>query len=643
MNNYSGFITKLELENRFHKKDFFVYGISVDFEEFWNGCVLQSHIKGFIDTYKYGCKYRGKNVISPQQYVERRENIPIIIMAYRYALEIKKNLETLGLVFSKDFFIYDDDFIFHPDQITKNFIRLNEKRFSSYKVSKDNSKSKILIPFDNKHYPDQFLSVAYAANYYAKETNSLIYAFFRYGGQYTNAINNMKRIYHSLNTIDIVKNTLSVTQKQVVKDLSENIWKSIHTWTDWKKITVKGICFGTTILRDMMRMTVPPFEPDDEKNKPFLESAISNIVFWSDFFNSNDIKLVFLSDGVCWEGYIRDIAISKGIPTYSTDSGVTRMTIDFNYGQPFPYFRRFWDELTEDEKQRGLSWAKKKLDRRIMGTDAMLELENQKDMNVFACARKDRILEDNDKAKILICPHIFEEDSLSAGEFLFDNSYISWLTHLGDLSEMTPNHDWYLKMHPSASKRDFIIMDKLLARYPRIKRLERNVSPKQLKEEGLSAALTIYGTITYEYPLIGINVIACGNYPGVSFDYAYNPKTIEEYDNLILNARNLPPRGNLEGIYQCYAMNYLYYDWDSFHVPINLCDSPEFYMNRQQLHVISRDNGTWKYKVYMDECTDERHEQIMKNIPNILAKADSWRPDVFYKKKAICSQTQPYS
>ena len=93
---------------------------------------------------------------------------------------------------------------------------------------------------------------------------------------------------------------------------------------------------------------------------------------------------------------------------------------------------------------------------------------------------------------------------------------------------------------------------------------------------------------------------------------------------------------NADDVYKFYAITYLYYNWDDFHIQLNLADNPEFYMCRQQLYTIDRDNGTWKYKVYMDECTDERHEQIMKSIPDILAKANSWRPDIFYKKKDIC-------
>lgn len=632
--NKKGYINKQELTNLFAGKEIFVYGVGVDSEVFLNDYDHRISVKGFVDSYRFGNEYLGKKVISPEQYFDNFKNIPLVVMVVRYVSEICKQLEKMGLRFSHDFFVYDNDFCFHPDQITEDFIKFNEKRWKPYKVVGKTNRKIVLIPFDMRHSAYDLIRSAYISNYDAKETDAQIFAYMRYGIAYENASENFKRIYQSLNVTEIVNTCLSVKQKEIVKELVNTIWGRIHTWADWNSITIYGISFGYTILGHMMRHIIPPLDANDEKLKSFLETAIECIIFWYDFFNSYDVQLVMLGDGVDWDGYIREIAISHGVPTYSSTEGIVRMFSNFNYGKPFPYFKSFWSELSEDEKRNGIEWARQQLNKRISGAESRLEV--QSDRNVFSCLRQEHILEKSNRTKILICPHIFEEDSLQNGEFLFDNSYISWLTHLGDLSERTPDYEWYLKMHPAASKRDFIIMDKLLERYPRIRKLDSDISPRQLKDEGISVALTIGGTIAYEYPSIGIEVITCGNYPGISFNFAWAPKTVEEYDSLIMNAERILHKNNLEETYKFYAMRYLYYDWESWRIQLDIVDNKCFYMTHWQLRTIGLDNGTWKYKVYMDECTDKRHEQIMKSIPDILAKADSWRPDVFYKKKTIC-------
>lgn len=627
------YLTRQQLISRFTGKDIFIYGTGSDAFKFMKNLDLGITVKGFVDTYGFGEKFFDYDVISPVQYVKVHKKNPIIIMSRKYEDEIKTTLEKLGVIFGQEGYIYNESF--DPTFDIESFIRFNEQRWRPYKSNTHDSKDLILIPFGNIHYPYCLMNAVGAANYYAKKTGALIYAYNRMNEENINGT--VKKIYESLNVADIISVRLTESQQNKVKTLSEKTWEAIHTWADWNSITIDDIHFGTTILRHMMRHTVLPLDADNEELKLFLDDVMGRVVFWQDFFNSHNVKFVFLADGVTFDGYIRDISLSKGIPTYVAEFGYIKATLDFHWGKEFPFFKQFWNSLNLEEQRIGFDWSKKILSRRITGMDEMIEV--QPDKNVFSSKKHEKVLEVNNRTKILICPHIFGEDSLQNGEFLFDNSYISWLTHLGELSNRTPDYDWYLKMHPSASSADFKIIDRLLGRYPKIKKIKADVSPVQLKDEGISVALTIGGTIAYEYPLIGIEVITCGNYPGIAFDFAWNPKTIEEYDSLVLNAKNLPHKGNLEEIYQFYAIKYLYYDYNSFQVPpVKTCDNPYFYMNMSQLRSKGLTLGPWLYKIYMDECTDERHEAFMRSIPGILVKADSWRPDVFYKKAGIAKE-----
>jgi hypothetical protein len=244
-----------------------------------------------------------------------------------------------------------------------------------------------------------------------------------------------------------------------------------------------------------------------------------------------------------------------------------------------------------------------------------------------------RILRDNDKLKILICPHSFEEDSYLNGEHIFDNTFFSWLCHLGELSEQTPNYEWYLKDHPTMYPRDLAINDMILSKYHKIIRLPIGVSPIQLKEEGIKYALTVSGSIGHEYPAIGIQVINAGLNPHSKFDFCWNPKTKEEYDDLIFNLDKLPVKNDMEGLYKFYCLNYLYYDWE--YIPNN-----KFFFENPLLRIFDANElktkglefGTWMYKELLKEYSVEKHHKILSQMDGLLEKVDSYRPDIFYKK-----------
>ena len=292
-----------------------------------------------------------------------------------------------------------------------------------------------------------------------------------------------------------------------------------------------------------------------------------------------------------------------------------------------------WNQLTFEEQKYGIEWSKDHIRKRLQGGTEEVFYTNKNNFTFAEKKRGKRILNDNDLLKIIICPHIFEEDSYWCVEHIFDDNYFAWLCHLGDLSEKTQDYDWYLKMHPFAQRRDMIIIDMLLEKYPRIKKIPSNVSPLQLKEEGAAYALTVYGTIGHEFPEIGIQVINAGINPHIAYDFTWNPRTKEEYDHLILNLDQLEKKTDEEGLYQFYSLNYLYYDWEYIPYRTLFFENPLLAMDRLELRNYGRDLGTWKYEAYIKEWTRERHETILAQLEAVFQKLDAWRPDVLYRRE----------
>lgn len=627
------FLGREECKKILSGKEIYIFGTGVDGEAAQKELSQYTIILAYIDNKRYGenCKFHGRDIISLKQYFEQRdEGQKIIVASYRYAMEISKQLIEFGLLLEKDFFVWDEMYLFHYDINTQNYIVFLKNVWQRYK--KSNCANQILVPFDNRH--DLMSTIyAYCANYFAEKYNAVIYAYFRKGADYNNASKIMKEIYNSFNVVDLINPELDELQQREADKICDLVWKTLSTWEDWKNITVYGICFGTTIIRDFLREYIPCFDLRDEKMYVFLKKTIRTIVFWYHYIFENDIKIVLLADGVTWDGYIRDIAVTKGIPTYALCYKMAKMTLDFCDYSSGLYLKKMWEQLTPNEQEYGIKWAKEHIKRRLLGGTEEVACTSKNNFT-FAERKSDtRILEDNKKIKVIICPHIFEEDCYACGEQIFDNNYFSWLCHLGELSAKKPEYDWYLKMHPCAQRRDFIIIDMILDRYPQIKKIPANVSPMQLKEEGANFALTVYGTIGHEYPEIGIEVINAGVNLHSSFDFNWNPKTKAEYDNLILNLDQLNKKEDMEGLYQFYSMYYLFYDWEYIPYRTLFFENPLLAMDRLELEAVGRELGTWKYEEYIKEWTKEKHNQILDDLESVFLKLDKWRPDVLYKRK----------
>lgn len=420
--------------------------------------------------------------------------------------------------------------------------------------------------------------------------------------------------------------------KKEADTLVAKVWDTLYTWEDWKRITIYGIHFGTTMIRHFLRVYVPVFELRSEYMYEFLKKSIYTITFWYHYINENDLKMVFLADGVSWEGYIRDIAISKGIPTYAIECKMTRMTLNFCDKAPYRYFGKMWKELSTSEQEYGKKWAQEHIKNRLKG--GLDEVHYTVRNNNTWChdVNKSYHLEKNDKLKVVIFPHIFEEDCYWCGSQLFDDNYFSWLCNLGEISEHTPEYDWYIKMHPCAKRRDKMIIDILIEKYPEIKMIPPDISPIQLRDEGVRYALTVSGTIGQELPEIGIQVIMAGENPYSCFDFVWNPASKEEYNNLIYNLDKLEEKTNMDDLYKFYALNYLFYDWDYISYKSLFFNNKYLAMDRLELEAYGKKLGTWMYGEYVREWSFERHNKILNELDVLFEKMDSWRPDILYKK-----------
>lgn len=578
----------------------------------------------FIDNYKNGSIFRGKCVISLDEYNDNHYNFPIIIASRRSSKVISNQLVNHGLRAGEDFWVWDGNFLFHENSYITEFINQNKKIWQGYKVEYS---SGILTPMSFSHDVSIIIRTSYFANYMSEKYKARIIGYGFAGCNCREISDTVKKVYNSFNVENFIDVELDNVQQEKVNNIVDDIWPTLNSWTDWKRINIYGIHFGTTMIRHFFREKIPVSNMRDEVYLQFLYEAVSIIVFWFDYILCNDIKIVLMIDGTHSDGYLRDIAIYNNIPAYSIGGNSYRLTYDFAECTMFQHFDLMWKQLSQSEQNYGIEWAKKRLAERLLGSTQDVNETDKKHFAFTNCVSDIRVLKDTNKLKVLICPHSFEEDSYWYGPHLFDDNYYSWLRHLGELSNKT-DYEWYLKPHPSAIGRDPIIIDNILSEYPNIIEIKGNVSPIQLSQEGIKFAFTESGTIGHEYPALGIQVINAGYNPHSKFDFCWNPSTIEEFDNLVYNIPKLIPKDDMEGLLRFYALRYLYYDWDY------TMNNNVFFEN-DLLKAPDKDypQKYKKYELYVREFTYEKHDNILKTMPEIVRRMDEWKPYTLYKRR----------
>ncbi len=620
------YINSSYIQEKYKNRSIYIFGTGMVANMLWQK-ITDVRILAFVDNYRKNQKMNDCRIISVDELIHEWKGEPVIIASIKFASDIAEQLKSKKLKEGEDFFIFDEENLFTKSDAVQKFISFNEKVWRRYQ--REGTK-KVLIPCRVLRNSDIILH-AYFANFFAEKYEAEIYAYPKGTWSVKNCPPLLRDVYKSINVKGFIDRELQFDYEREAAEILEEIWGSIHSWEDWKHIVIYGIDFGTTMIRHYLREFVPPFRSDDKIMFSFLADVIKTIVFWYHYFKEHEVCALILADGVTWDGYLRDLALSLGILVYIVDypANIRKPFLGFYHENFYQYYKCFWNLLSKEEQEYGIQWAKKHLELRLKGcTD---EIPYMKDKSVYAnYGMQTTVLRPSNKIKVLICPHIFEEDCYCCGEQVFANNYWYWLCHLGDLSSQLPQYDWYIKMHPNGSLRDNIIIDNLLEHYPNITKIPTFVSPIKLKEEGIQYALTVYGTIGHEYPAFGIQVINAGNNPYSSFDFTWNPKDKKSYDELIYNLGNLKPKENLDQLYQFYCIHYLYYNRNKADF-YNVFFKTEFLKRDIRAEPFSEND----YIAYMEQWTSQNHEVIMKAIPDILNQVDAWRPDIFYKNKVL--------
>lgn len=420
--------------------------------------------------------------------------------------------------------------------------------------------------------------------------------------------------YRSFGVNEFIEIRLDAAQKEKARALWNQVRAGLHTRLDVEALTVNGVWIGDLVY-DTYLMTYkrPTIEPQSAEFGESLLASIEHFVFWDDYLNSHEVRAISVSHCVYVLAIPLRIGVTKSIPVFQVNAThVFRMNPHnlFAYND-FVFFRERFKALPADVRKLGLEEAKRRIARRFAGEVGVDMAYSTK--SAYTGSKYPQLLKESPRTKILIATHCFFDSPHSYGNNLFPDFY-EWLDFLGQVSNSS-DYDWYIKTHPDYLPGTREVIEAFIAKYPKITWLPADASHHQIIAEGINVALTVYGTIGFEYAALGRPVInASLNNPHIAYGFNIHAQSVDDYKMKLLAMDGLDFHFSQEEVYEYYFMRYIYNTENLF---FNNYDK-----TIAGLGGYSAQFSPAIYERWLDEWSVEKHQAIISALEAFIKSGD---------------------
>lgn len=504
----------------------------------------------------------------------------------------------------------------------RNFIAHNKNIFLKRNGSR--TKGAAVVLFELNNMQSAHIAYSYLANVLAKiyDANIIAYLPQTRVSTWNKLILNIKKIlcigefgvYKSFGITGFKWTSLSSPQRKKAQKLLFDIYKNINDKWDIERIAISGVILGDLIYDSYLKkFNRPTIDSASIEFKNFLCESIEAFICWEDYFNSNDVKAVNVSHCVYNLAIPLRLAIAREIPAFQSNATHIYRLNKNNYFaySDYKYFPQTFAQLPNATKLEGIAESKRRIDQRFSGQTGVDMAYSTK--SAYGQKKNAPLLIKSDRPKILVATHCFYDSPHSYGNNLFPDFY-EWLEFLGKIAELT-NYDWYIKTHPDFIPGTKEVIDNFIDKYPKFILLPPDSSHHQIIEEGIDVALTVYGTIGFEYAALGIPVINCSlNNPHIAYNFNLHPKNVDQYKDLLMNLSTKKLNIDIHEVYEYYYMKNIYNTEDLF------------FKNYQR--VIKKLGGYSKqftddiYDFWISEWTPEKNRKILNGIEVYVLSGD---------------------
>jgi hypothetical protein len=525
-------------------------------------------------------------------------------------------------------------FIFDVIIIYFKYRQLNKSLF--YKKNNNNNGT-ILVEFNAFCVSHIFFS--YLSNFLGNKFNSNIEAFYNNhlvsSNLHRSYISKIKwtlgsllnlrtfGIYKSFGVKKFINPEISDQIRSKSLILSKNIFDKIEKKEDILKIKIDNVIFGDLIYDGVRKFYLTgEFDFNDHRFKRYLEDFISIYFFWKDFFKKNKIHALIGVHLTYSYGIIFRVAKINKVQRYAVFEGRIIKVQGDHYDLGFKNYRTYFNRLSNNDKKKGIELGKRLVKKRFSGATGKDIKQYYANKSIFAVSKKNkkRIFLKNNKIKILILTHNYL-DCINAYEKSIFPDFVEWTKYLGDIAKNT-KFDWYIKDHPPFKHKFkkyqplwYNETSQIIKKYSNLNLISNNSSPFQLAKEGLSAIVTMYGSVSFEYPYLGIPVISTAkNTPTMGYKFNEFCYTKLEIVKKINRIKKISKKFSKKDIYEFYFMHFIY---SSPLIFMSFYD--KFFEKYKKWDLLF--TSTF-YKFWLNNWTKEIHDEINLTLSNFITSND---------------------
>jgi len=347
---------------------------------------------------------------------------------------------------------------------------------------------------------------------------------------------------------------LTQGQHRKCAEMFRRVCADIRSPEDLYKLTIDDVWLGLDIYESTLRLGKATIDIHDYHTRYNLYQALTYFIFFTDIVKAGRIKAIVLShDCYLQMGTPMKIAHRHNIPVYFANPfEIMRSTRTHDIYEKFKKYPEYFTAIGEASRNSLVEKASHALSRRlggVVGVDMSYQTKS-----AFAGASLLRQTHHSAKLKILVATHCFYDNPHAYSRMTFRDFY-QWMEFLGEISTRT-DYDWYIKPHPDYLPGTLEILNDFARKYSKFKVINPETSFHQLRQEGVAVALTCYGSVGHELPLLGYRVINATYNPHSAYTFNTHCTNEEAYAEVLMHLNEPAPAADLSQIYEFYAVHH---------------------------------------------------------------------------------------